>query len=133
MRVETYRVLAVLAVWVTFAIVASVAILAQNVDFIVIAILGFVAWVATESVSNAFEREESTKSGQGKKKRITAQQDDTGSLLRLLDESDLAELRGLVKQRLAEKIERGDDGELSTLDMLLAEQHELEERQRTQR
>ena len=59
--------------------------------------------------------------------------DSEAALLRLLDESDVAELRSLVKRRLADKIERGDDGELSTLDMLLAEQQELEARQRGHR
>jgi hypothetical protein len=133
MRVETYRVLAVLAVWVIFALLAALVILAQEANFIVIAILGFIAWVTTESVGNAFERDESQKAGEEKKKRSVDRQGDVGSLLQLLDENDLAELRVLVKQRLAEKLERGDDGELSTLDMLLAEQQELQEHQRRQR
>jgi len=42
--------------------------------------------------------------------------------LALLDEDDLAELRQRVKNRLIERIDGGGDGELSSLDALLADQ-----------
>lgn len=52
--------------------------------------------------------------------------DQTGGLsadmLALLDEDDIAELRQRVKNRLIERIEGGGDGELSSLDALLADQ-----------
>jgi len=43
-------------------------------------------------------------------------------MLALLDEDDLAELRQRVKNRLIERIDGGGDGELSSLDALLADQ-----------
>jgi len=45
-------------------------------------------------------------------------------MLALLDEDDLAELRQRVKDRLMERIDGGGDGELSSLDALLADQKE---------
>lgn len=43
-------------------------------------------------------------------------------MLALLDEDDIEELRRRVKNRLIERIEGGGDGELSSLDALLADQ-----------
>lgn len=62
-----------------------------------------------------------TDSHSGKRKN-----DQTGGLspdmLALLDEDDIAELRQRVKNRLIDRIEGGGDGELSSLDALLADQ-----------
>jgi hypothetical protein len=60
--------------------------------------------------------------------------DQTGGLsaemLALLDEDDIAELRHRVKMRLIERIEGGGDGELSSLDALLAEQDDTPRKSR---
>ncbi|MCU0465516.1 MAG: hypothetical protein MUF38_13220 [Anaerolineae bacterium] len=56
----------------------------------------------------------------GKAKRD--QQGISADMLSLLDEEDIAELRRRLKNRLMDRIDGGDDGELSTLDALLADQ-----------
>jgi|GEM_PF-2122076 len=64
-----------------------------------------------------------TMSEQSTGKRKNDQSDDLSpDMLALLSDDDLGELRQRVKDRLIERIDGGGDGELSSLDALLAAQ-----------
>jgi hypothetical protein len=124
MRPELYRVFAILTVWIVFAILAAIVILSAGANFILLGILGFITWLVTDSLSSAFDIKEVDIEELEKQKRHITTTTETDLIYDLLDESDLADLREQLKQRLAEKITRADDGELTTLDALLAEQYE---------
>jgi len=71
------------------------------------------------------KHEKDTRSEQSTGKRKNDQSDSLSpDMLALLDEDDLAELRQRVKDRLIERIDGGGDGELSSLDALLAAQEQ---------
>ena len=82
--------------------------------YFAIAALVFVVFLMTKTIS-----EQST----GKRKNDQAD-DLSPNMLALLDEDDLSELRQRVKNRLIDRIEGGGDGELSSLDALLAAQEQ---------
>ena len=69
----------------------------------------------------AREQNEYSQSSTGKRKNEQAG-GPSSDMLALLSEDDLEELRERVKNRLIDRIEGGGDGELSSLDALLADQ-----------
>ncbi|HEX2619513.1 MAG TPA: hypothetical protein VHL11_05180 [Phototrophicaceae bacterium] len=82
---------------------------------IVLSIVAFLSTMAVTLAGNSHYEEklaEKTKNSGGS----------SDSLMRLLDEDDLDELRSRVKRRLIDQIEGSGDGELSSLDALLADQ-----------
>jgi hypothetical protein len=104
-------------IWGVFAFLAALAILFAGGNFILIGVLAVAAVLGTAAVAEGGGEKEAAE-----KSKRSASSNDTNALLELLDEDDLRELRGRVKQRLLDRIDEGGDGELSSLDALLAEQ-----------
>lgn len=108
-------------IWGVFALLVVATMIFTGGNFIIILVLAIAALISTEkavaSINTGSRGEESVE----KLKRGSGISD-TEALLNLLDADDLAELRYKVKQRLLDRIEGSGDGELSTLDALLAEQ-----------
>lgn len=105
-------------IWGVFGVLAGLAIIFGGGNIVLVGLLAVAAVLGTAASAEGG----SDSSGEVEKSKRSASSNDTNALLELLDEDDLRELRGRVKQRLLHKIEQGDDGELSSLDALLAEQ-----------
>lgn len=117
-------------IWGTFAVLAVMAMIFAGANIVLIGILATAAVVGTAAVvtSNSSDSSTSEDSAREKAKNDFASSnsrwDQAGmrDLLELLDEDDLRDLRQRIKRRVIDAIEMGSDGELSTLDALLAEQ-----------
>lgn len=129
-----FKFVAVAIVWVMVSAITIIQLVVPGVEFnwiFSIALFGIAAGVTNSILRDGDDtkarpmvevntskdaREQMT----GKAKRD--QQGISADMLSLLDEEDIAELRRRLKNRLMDRIDGGDDGELSTLDALLADQ-----------
>jgi hypothetical protein len=118
---ERTRIAAVALIWIVFCVLVMTTLIVQGeaANFIIIGALGLAAWLSTDSVMNTGKKDEEEKTVEISKAK---RGENPNTLLSLLDEDDIAELRARVKHRLINSIEGGSDGELSSLDQLLAEQ-----------
>ncbi len=134
-----FKFLTVLIIWGIAGVISIVQLFFAPAGFfnlIMMAVLFGLALAATGTILNSKEegvsRRESSnqgnnnsdKSNQGGKRKNEQAGGLSPDMLALLDEDDLAELRQRVKNRLIERIDGGGDGELSSLDALLADQEE---------
>ena len=129
-----FKFVSVAIIWVMVSAITIIQLVVPEADFnwiFSVALFGIAAGVTNsilrdgddtkarpivEVNTNKDAREQMT----GKAKRD--QQGISADMLALLDEEDIAELRRRLKNRLMDRIDGGDDGELSTLDALLADQ-----------
>lgn len=127
MMSERARLAAIVVIWGIFGLLAMTMLIVQeqNANFIIFGIMAVAALVATDTVIKSDKKEDAVEEA-GKAKRTP--NSDTASLLALLDEDDIAELRSRVKRRLLDSIEGGSDGELSSLDHLLVEQQSRQQK-----
>lgn len=130
-----FKFISVAVIWGIAGIITLTQLLVNSADFnwiFSIALFGIAGGVTSSILSNGDDSKKrpmievktgdnTSDSHSGKRKN-----DQTGGLspdmLALLDEDDIAELRQRVKNRLIDRIEGGGDGELSSLDALLADQ-----------
>jgi cobalamin biosynthesis protein CbiD len=103
-------------IWGIFGVLAGMAMIFTGGNIVLIAILAAAAVIGTLAIS---DNHSSTPAETEKAKRDSGS---TGAMLELLDEDDIRELRQRIKRRIMDNIENGSDGELSSLDTLLAEQ-----------
>ncbi len=125
---ERDRLRAIGIIWGVFGLLAALTLLRNDAggSFLLIAVLATAAWLSTDSIMDA-ARKAAQGEGTGKAKRdLTAEAAretaQVETLLALLDEDDIHEVRARLKTRLLANLERGSDGELSALDALLAEE-----------
>jgi flagellar basal body-associated protein FliL len=116
-------------VWGVGGMLLALTILFAGANLVVIvmlslALLGGTMGIVDSGSKNNTQRNDEAEGSREKTKRGegAAINSDSDALLRLLSEEDREELRHRVKQRLLDTIEQGSDGELSSLDALLAEQ-----------
>jgi hypothetical protein len=117
------RFLALCVIWGVFCALAMTTLIMQGTDanFIILGVMAFAAWMSTDSVMNNGKKDSKEESNDSEKTKRGSNLN-SNALLSLLDEDDIADLRVRVKNRLMDSIERGSDGELSSLDQLLADQ-----------
>lgn len=122
---DRYRLGVIVMIWVIFAILTITLLIVQQNDanFILVAILAFAAIIGTSELAKVSSSAEANEV-QVVEKSKNRSHDEVETMLSLLDEEDLLDLRARVKARLLSRIDTADDGELSSLDALLAETHE---------
>ena len=128
-----FKFLLVAIIWVVVGIVSIVQlVVASNLFFLLIIMFGMAVGATGIILNNApsasrrpmiqvntSDDNASRSSGKRKNEQAGGLSPD---MLALLDDDDIAELRQRVKNRLIDRIEGGSDGELSSLDALLADQ-----------
>jgi len=132
-----FKFLTVLIIWGIAGVISIVQLFFAPAGFfnlIMMAVLFGLALAATGTILNSKEEggsrgeasnrlnNNSDKSNQGGKRKNEQAGGLSPDMLALLDEDDIADLRRRLKNRLIERIEGGSDGELSSLDALLADQ-----------
>lgn len=114
---ENKRMGALAIIWGVFGIITCMLIFFGDASFITIAILAGAAMITTLNIRDSGDDEEVE---QGKAKR-GRDNDEVAALLNLLDDDDRDILKERIRARLLDRIDRAGDGELSSLDALLAE------------
>jgi hypothetical protein len=128
-----FKFLAVIIIWVMMGLITLAQLTINdgvNFNWIFSLILFGIASGVTGSIVNDGNKsrssDEDKSAGQAEGNVGKAKRDQQNGLstdmLALLDDDDIADLRRRVKQRLIDRIEGGGDGELSSLDALLADQ-----------
>lgn len=112
-------------IWGVFGVLAGMAMIFTGGNIVLIAILAAAAVFGTIAVAEYGGGSSDTPSEKTKRR---ADPNNMGALIELLDEEDLHEIRQRLKHRLIDRIETGSDGELSSLDALLAEQQSQKRR-----
>jgi hypothetical protein len=107
-------------IWGIFGVLAALAMIFAGGNIVLIGILATAAVCGTLAVSN--DGSDHHGKAEAEKAKRSAGSSNPNALLDLLDEEDLRELRQRVKNRLMDSIESSSDGELSSLEALLAEQ-----------
>jgi len=127
------KFLTIIIIWSIAAVVSLIQLFFAPAGFFslaMMAILFGMAIGATALIVNNTDRHQTSRESSRSDRTDTSKRknDQVGGLsvemLALLDDDDIAELRQRVKNRLIERIEGGGDGELSSLDALLADQAE---------
>ena len=121
------RMIMICIIWVVFAILSATLLIVQRAEanFLIIGIFALAAVISTHAITENTENEEKEIR---KAKREAGSFDQTQMMLSLLDENDVEELRSRIKSRLLQTVERGEDGELSSLEALIAEQETRQSR-----
>ncbi len=114
-------------IWGVFLILGALTLIFTGANIIILAILAAAAFGATLAITVG-DNGSAQPADVEKAKRTLSRPDDPSGLLALLDPEDIEELRHRVKRRLLDRIEGSGDGELSSLDALLAEQEKLKRR-----
>lgn len=114
-------------IWGVFLILGALTLIFSGANITILAILAAAAFGATMAITVG-DSGSAQSADVEKAKRTLSRPDDSSGLLALLDPEDIEELRPRVKRRLLDRIEGSGDGELSSLDALLAEQEKLKRR-----
>lgn len=126
-----FKFLAVIIIWGMMGLITLAQLTINdgaNFNWIFSLVLFGIASSVTGSIVNEGGKRPSTEAktnDEGERSAGKAKRDQqtglSAEMLALLDEDDIADLRRRVKQRLIDRIEGGGDGELSSLDALLAD------------
>lgn len=125
-----HKLAAIIVTWAVFAVLSVITLTQAGGSFLVMLILGSLAWITTSMILDADAPGDSKPATDSGKAKRAPTDTSAAALLELLDEDDIAELRQRVRHRLMDSIERGNDGELDALSSLLAEQEERLRRRR---
>lgn len=124
-----FRFVSIATIWGTTALISLALIFAnegRDFNWIMLLVLFGIASGATGSIANGGQESAKGVSAANKNDASAskAKRDQAGlspEILALLNEEDLYELRQRLKARLMERIDNGTDGELASLDELLAD------------